>query len=207
MFCYDWKNGYIAPFVRSENAHVVEAFQKLRLILAPSNASPLSEDEIESQVLASFEERSLTENQAQAPVTGITSQHVIYDLGCGDGRVPCAFSKVFGCRTVGVELDNKLLETARQQAEQLGVTSLTSFQLADLRDVDLSEATLIYMYLLPDALRNSAIQLKLLEQWNLGKIIVSNRFPLPYFDMYLSPSLHHTASDAKSNKVFIYSKT
>lgn len=75
---------------------------------------------------------------------------VVYDLGAGDGRVVIAAAAKFGARGVGVEIDAQLVEQARRNAQQAGVAGRVSFVVQDLFATDLSEATVVALYLSPN---------------------------------------------------------
>ncbi len=79
----------------------------------------------------------------------VTASDVVIDLGSGDGRTVIAAAKL-GARAVGVELEPNLVALSKQRAEEAGVTDLTEFVATDLFDYDLSPATVITMFLLPD---------------------------------------------------------
>ena len=83
---------------------------------------------------------------------GIGSEDVVYDLGCGDGRMVIAAAKRFGARGVGVELDPALLEECRSGAKREGVEHLVRFVRQDAVKVRLTEATVVVLYLLPESL-------------------------------------------------------
>lgn len=99
---------------------------------------------------------------------------VVYDLGSGDGRIVIAAVRDFGAkRGVGIELDPLRIEEATANAEAAGVLDRVEFRRADLFEVDLSEATVIAMYLLPD------LNLKLMPRFRAlkpGTRIVSHNY-------------------------------
>lgn len=72
---------------------------------------------------------------------------VVYDLGSGDGRIPITAAKRFGVRAVGIELDPRLLEEARRNAEEAGVSHLVEFREEDLFEADISDASVVTLYL------------------------------------------------------------
>lgn len=75
---------------------------------------------------------------------------VVYDLGAGDGRVVIAAAAKFGARGVGVEIDARLVELARRNAQQAGVAAQVTFLAQDLFATDLREATVVALYLSPN---------------------------------------------------------
>jgi len=74
---------------------------------------------------------------------------VIYDLGSGDGRIVIRAAKKYGVRAVGIEMDQILLQKARQDANAAGVSHLVEFRVEDALQTDLSPATVVTLYMLP----------------------------------------------------------
>ena len=74
---------------------------------------------------------------------------VLYDLGSGDGRIVIRAAKKYGVRAVGIEMDQILLQKARQDAKAAGVSHLVDFRAEDALQTDLSRATVVTLYMLP----------------------------------------------------------
>ena len=74
---------------------------------------------------------------------------VLYDLGSGDGRIVIRAAKKYGVRAVGIEMDQVLLQKARQDAKAAGVSHLVEFRSEDALQTDLSRATVVTLYMLP----------------------------------------------------------
>jgi precorrin-6B methylase 2 len=74
---------------------------------------------------------------------------VLYDLGSGDGRIVIRAAKKYGVRAVGIEMDQILLQKARQDAKSAGVSDLVEFRAQDALQTDLSRATVVTLYMLP----------------------------------------------------------
>ena len=88
---------------------------------------------------------------------------MLYDLGSGDGRIPIAAAKRFGTRGVGIEIDPALIRTANENRKRAGVEDKVTFVQGDLFAQDLSGATVITLYLLPQLnlkLRPALLKLK-----------------------------------------------
>jgi SAM-dependent methyltransferase len=100
----------------------------------------------------------------------------VYDLGSGDGRILIAAARDFGARGVGVEIDPDLVAESEKNARGAGVGERTRFLLQDIFEVDVSEATVVTMYLSPDV--NLRLKPKLLSQLKPGSRIVSHDFPI-----------------------------
>lgn len=101
---------------------------------------------------------------------------VVYDLGCGDGRMVIAAAKKFGTRGVGVDLDPKRIREARANAKAAGVEGLVKFEVGDMFETDISEATVVMLYLLPEL--NRRLKPKLQSELRAGARVVSHDFDM-----------------------------
>jgi hypothetical protein len=99
---------------------------------------------------------------------------VLYDLGSGDGRIPIAAAKQYGIRAVGIEIDPKLVTEAQDNARQAGVSELVRFRNEDMFRVDVSEATVVTLYLSEKL--NVLLRPKLLSELRPGSRILSHDF-------------------------------
>lgn len=106
----------------------------------------------------------------------ITREDVIYDLGSGDGRIVIAAAKKYGARGVGFEIDPKLIEESRRNVLKAGVKDLVEIRQQNILEVDLSAASVVTLYLFPEA--NRMLRPRLWSQLKPGARVVSN-----YFDM------------------------
>lgn len=105
-------------------------------------------------------------------VAKVRAGDVVYDLGCGDGRMVIAAAKKFGTRGVGVDLDPARIREARANAKQAGVDGMVTLKVADLFETDISEATVVMLYLLPDL--NRRLKPKLFAELRPGARVVSH---------------------------------
>ena len=105
-------------------------------------------------------------------VAKVRTGDVVYDLGCGDGRMVIAAAKKFGTRGVGVDLDPARIREARANAKQAGVEGLVTFKVADLFETDIREATVVMLYLLPNL--NRRLKPKLFAELRPGARVVSH---------------------------------
>jgi SAM-dependent methyltransferase len=103
-------------------------------------------------------------------------EDVVYDLGCGDGRVVITAAKEYGTRGVGVDIDPKRIEESRENARQAGVVDRVEFLQQDLFETDFREATLVTLYLLPQL--NRQLRPRLLSELRPGTRIVSHDFDM-----------------------------
>ena len=101
---------------------------------------------------------------------------VVYDLGCGDGRIVIAAVRRRGVRGVCVELDPARLKWAREVAEEAGVAGLIQFVQGDLFEVPIQDATVVTLYLMRPA--NMRLKPRLLRELRPGTRVVSYRFDM-----------------------------
>lgn len=101
---------------------------------------------------------------------------VVYDLGCGDGRIVITAAKKFGATGVGVDLNPQRIKEANANAQAAGVTDKVKFIEGDLFEFDFSEADVVTMYLLPSV--NLKLRPKLLSELKPGSRIVSHDFDM-----------------------------
>ncbi len=111
---------------------------------------------------------------AMLKLAGVKKTDVIYDLGCGDGRIVIAAAKNYGARGVGIDIDPERIQEARDNARKAGVEALAKFEINDLFDADIREATVVALYLLPDV--NLRLRPKLMKDLKPGTRIVSHDF-------------------------------
>ena len=101
---------------------------------------------------------------------------VVYDLGCGDGRMVIAAAKRFGTRGVGVDLDPARIREARANAKAAGVEKLVEFRVGDMFETDIREADVVLLYLLPEL--NRRLKPKLFAELEPGARVVSHDFDM-----------------------------
>jgi SAM-dependent methyltransferase len=101
---------------------------------------------------------------------------VVYDLGCGDGRIVIMAVEKFGARGVGIDIDPKRIEEARANAARAGVADRAEFRLGNLFDADIRAATVVTLYLLPEV--NLRLKPKLLRDLAPGTRVVSHDFSM-----------------------------
>ncbi len=109
-------------------------------------------------------------------LAGVTSDDVVYDLGCGDGRIVITAAQRFGARGVGVDIDPQRIADSNANAERAGVEHLVRFIEQDAMTVDVSEATVVTLYLLSSS--NLKLRPQLTSQLRPGARIVSHAFSM-----------------------------
>jgi predicted RNA methylase len=105
-----------------------------------------------------------------------TSRDIVYDLGCGDGRIPIAAAKKYGAHGVGLDIDAKLVALATSNARAAGIENLVEFRVQNVLDADVSRATIVTLYLLSSS--NERLRPMLQKQLKPGARIVSHAFSM-----------------------------
>src|SRR5262245_37656474 len=144
--------------------------------LAPSSATPLD-----------VVDRMLT-------IAGVGPNDVVYDLGCGDGRIVIAAALKFGARGVGVDIDPTLVARAQAEARAAGVTDRVTFTVQDAMTIDVTPATVVTLYLL--AASNVKLRPILTRQLRPGARIVSHNYPIGDWE----PDKVETITDGQGTK-------
>lgn len=111
---------------------------------------------------------------AMLDLAKVNKSDVVYDLGCGDGRIVVRAATRFGCRGVGVDLNPERVKEAKANAIRANVTELTRFEVGDVFEFDFSGATVVTMYLLPSV--NLKLRPRLLKELKPGTRLVSHDF-------------------------------
>lgn len=113
---------------------------------------------------------------AMLDMARVKKEDLLYDLGCGDGRIVVRAASRFGCRGVGVDLNPERVAEARANAARQKVTGQTRFEVGDVFEFDFSPATVVTMYLLPSV--NLKLRPRLLKEVKPGTRIVSHDFDM-----------------------------
>ena len=106
----------------------------------------------------------------------IGPQDVVYDLGCGDGRIVIAAAEKFGARGVGVDIDPVRVAEAQANARRAGMEHLVTFKVQDALDTDVSDATVVTLYLV--SALNVKLRPRLTSQLRPGARVVSHNFAM-----------------------------
>jgi SAM-dependent methyltransferase len=114
--------------------------------------------------------------QAMLKLGEVKQTDVVYDLGCGDGRIVIAAAKNLGARGVGIDINPVRIGEAKENARKAGVEKLVRFEENDLFEADIHEATVVTLFLLPHI--NLKLRPKLLHDLKPGTRIVSNTFDM-----------------------------
>jgi len=112
--------------------------------------------------------------KAMLKLADVKNTDIVYDLGCGDGRIVIAAAKEYGAHGVGIDINPERIQEAEENAKKAGVDRLVRFEENDLFDADIHQATVVTLFLLESV--NLKLRPKLLENLKPGTRIVSNTF-------------------------------
>src|SRR3954462_6231919 len=113
---------------------------------------------------------------AMLKLADVKKGDVVYDLGCGDGRIVIAAAKKYGARGVGIDIDPQRIAEANANAKRAGVEKLVRFEENDLFQSNFKDATVVTLFLLSSV--NLKLKPKLLAELKPGTRIVSNTFDM-----------------------------
>ena len=113
---------------------------------------------------------------AMLDVARVKADDVVYDLGSGDGRFVITAAKKYGARAVGIDIDPALVRSAADSAAAAGLSGRVRFITGDLFTADISEATVVTLYLLQSI--NERLRPKLIRELKPGTRIVSHMFSM-----------------------------
>jgi SAM-dependent methyltransferase len=114
--------------------------------------------------------------QAMLKLADVKKTDIVYDLGCGDGRIVIAAAKTYGAHGVGIDINPQRIQEAKENAKKAGVEDLVRFEENDLFKADIHEATVVTLFLLQTV--NLRLRPKLLKELKPGTRIVSNTFDM-----------------------------
>ncbi len=141
--------------------------------------------------------------QAMLKLAGVTSSDIVYDLGCGDGRIVIAAARDFGARGVGIDIDHQRIAEANANAKKAGVESRVRFIEGDLFTADIHEASVVTLFLLSSV--NQKLRPKLLADLKPGTRIVSNTFEMGDWKPDKEATVEGTDHDSYfSRKLFLW---
>ena len=145
----------------------------LLLVAAPAGAQPFKGTK---QPDVRFVPSPDSVVDAMLELARVNAADVVYDLGSGDGRIPIAAAKRYGAFGVGIEIDAGLNRQALDHAKKAGVADRVRFFTQDLFEADISEATVVTLFLLPRL--NQELMPRLKQQLRPGTRIVSHQFDM-----------------------------
>jgi precorrin-6B methylase 2 len=133
-------------------------------------------------------------------VAKVTKDDLLYDLGCGDGRIVIAAALNHGCRAVGYEIDDRKVRQSKENVQRNGLGKRVRIQQQDIFTLDLREASVITLYLLPEMNDQLVPQLK---QMKAGCRIVAHNFAIDGYQHDRLVTLK-SKEDGTPHDIFLY---
>ena len=152
------------------NAHLMVAAILSVATVVAQNGAPRREPDVP------YVPTTETAVQAMLKLGEVKKTDVVYDLGCGDGRIVIAAAKNYGARGVGIDINPVRINEAKENAKKAGVEKLVRFEENDLFEAKIGEATVVTLFLLPNI--NLKLRPKLLQDLKPGTRVVSNTFDM-----------------------------
>ena len=134
-------------------------------------------------------------------VAAVKKDEMVYDLGCGDGRIIITAAQKFGARATGVELDPDLFKKTKERIHELKLDDRVKIINGNLLDVDLSPANVVTLYLLTDS--NTKLKPNLEKYLKPGSRVVSHDFQM----MGWTPAkVEKVVRDSRSHTIYLYQR-
>jgi len=135
---------------------------------------------------------------------GIDKDDILYDLGCGDGRIVITAAKRFGTRGVGIDIDPQRIEESIRSAKEAGVEQLVEFRLQDVMKADIREATAVSLYLLPES--NALLRPLLEAQLKPGTPVISHNYSIPGWEEKEVSYVTLQDGTGQEHTIFVYKR-
>lgn len=132
----------------------------------------------------------------------VDKDDILYDLGCGDGRIVIMAAKKFGTRGVGIDLDPQRVADSNVNARAVNVQDLVEFRQEDVTKADFSKATVVTLYLLTES--NELLRPYLEKQLAPGTYVVSHNYRIPGWELKFIEEASITAEDGDVHNIYVY---
>jgi tRNA G37 N-methylase Trm5 len=132
--------------------------------------------DLESQKIVPYVPTPQEVVERMLQLAGVQKGDVVYDLGSGDGRIVVTAAKKYGVKAIGFEIDPERIKESHENIQKAGVERLVEIRRQDILTVDLSGASVLTMYLLPDV--NLKLRPTIQRQMKPGSRIVSHDFDM-----------------------------
>ncbi len=148
-------------------------FQPARFVTGFAQAQ---EGDLESKKIVPYVPTPQEVVERMLELVQVKKGDVVYDLGSGDGRIVVTAAKKYGVKAVGFEIDPERIKESRENIRKEGVGKLVEIRQQDIRTVDLSPASVLTMYLLPEV--NLMIRPNIWKEMKPGSRVVSHDFDM-----------------------------
>ncbi|MGB7294097.1 MAG: methyltransferase domain-containing protein [Candidatus Aminicenantales bacterium] len=137
-------------------------------------------------------------------LAGVGKDDVLFDLGCGDGRIVITAARKFGTRGIGIDIDPQRIEESIRAAREAGVEPLVEFRLQDIMKSDIRKATAVTIYLLPES--NALLQPILEAQLRPGTPVVSHNYSIPGWEEKEVDYVTLQDGTGQEHTIFVYKR-
>jgi SAM-dependent methyltransferase len=133
-------------------------------------------------------------------LAAVTGRDVLYDIGCGDGRIVITAARRYGARGVGIDIDKAMIAESERNAKAAGVERQVKFICTDATKADISEATVVSLYLLPES---NALMAPILEaQLRPKSRVICHNYAIPGWES--KQVRYETVQDENGDPHYIY---
>ncbi|HTS28551.1 MAG TPA: class I SAM-dependent methyltransferase [Bryobacteraceae bacterium] len=140
--------------------------------------------------------------QAMLKLADVKRSDVVYDLGCGDGRIVIAAAKTYGAHGVGIDINPVRIAEAKENARKAGVENLVRFEENDLFEADFHEASVVTLFLLSNV--NLRLRPRLMEQLKPGTRVVSNTFDMGDWKAEKEVTVEGSEQEFLSHRLYLW---
>jgi len=133
-------------------------------------------------------------------IASVSGKDVLYDIGCGDGRIVITAARRYGARGVGIDIDKAMIDESERDAVAAGVERQVKFLCMDATKADISEATVVSLYLLPES--NALVRPLLDAQLRPKSRVVCHNYTIPGWEEKQVQS--ETVKDENGEDHYIY---
>lgn len=154
--------------------------------------------------LAPFVPTPMTVVNKMLDLLALDAKSVVYDIGCGDGRIVIAAAKKLGSRGVGIDIVPDRIRESQAGAKAAGVEALVEFRLEDAFKVDVTPATAVALYLLPES--NVLLRPKLEKELKPGVLVVSHNYEIEGWEDRMIRSETVKDETGKEHELYLYRK-
>lgn len=134
----------------------------------------------------------------------VDTDDILFDLGCGDGRLVITAARKYGTRGVGIDIDPQRIEESNRAAREAGVEALVEFRLQDVMKADFSAATLVVLYLLPES--NEILRPLLEAQLKPGTPVISHNYSIPGWEKNEINYLTLQDGTGQEHTIYVYKR-
>jgi SAM-dependent methyltransferase len=154
--------------------------------------------------LAPFVPTAMAVVEKMLEMAKVSSSDIVYDLGCGDGRIVITAAKKYGAHGVGIDIVPQRIKESKEGARKEGVEKLVKFRIGDVMKMDFSKATVITLYLLPES--NELLRPLLEKQLKHGTRVVSHNYHIPGWEEKEVEVVELDDENGKGHTIFLYKR-